>query len=149
MATEILDIVDTAVKIGLGALISGVAMYHVTKLKLSKDIERDDKNWLRSEKHKAYSKLSKCIMSFSLDEDKPRSPFQDLALFSESALLTDNTELINELEKFIHDLEKMNRLMDTDDKKDKKESEAIYFSIYDKRLELVQELRDDLKNDKP
>lgn len=33
MATELLDIVDTAVKIGLGALISGVATYSVTNLK--------------------------------------------------------------------------------------------------------------------
>ena len=33
MATEWIDIVDTAVKIGLGGLISGVATYYVTQLK--------------------------------------------------------------------------------------------------------------------
>jgi len=33
MATEVLDIVDTAVKIGLGALISGVSTYYVTSFK--------------------------------------------------------------------------------------------------------------------
>ena len=40
MPTEILDIVDTAVKIGLGALISGLATYGVTKLNHDKDIEK-------------------------------------------------------------------------------------------------------------
>jgi hypothetical protein len=38
MPTEILDIVDTAVKIGLGALISGIATYGVTKLNHDKEI---------------------------------------------------------------------------------------------------------------
>ncbi len=41
MATEILDIVDTAVKIGLGALISGVATYFVTSLNHRNDREKD------------------------------------------------------------------------------------------------------------
>ncbi|VAX07756.1 hypothetical protein MNBD_GAMMA26-850 [hydrothermal vent metagenome] len=146
MAIEVLDIIDTAVKIGLGALISGVATYHVTKLKYAKDAEKDINNWLRVERHKAYSKLSKCIMSFSLDGDGTRTPFQDLALFSESALLTENNGLIDELEKFTYKLEKMNRLMESENEEDKKKSEKIYHDIYDDRLELVKRLRDELRN---
>jgi hypothetical protein len=41
MPKEILDIVDTAVKIGLGAMISGVATYFVTKLNHKKDSEKE------------------------------------------------------------------------------------------------------------
>ncbi|MEI6893552.1 MAG: hypothetical protein V5789_02755 [Colwellia sp.] len=40
MATEWIDVVDTAVKIGLGALISGVATYKVSSLNHSKGIEK-------------------------------------------------------------------------------------------------------------
>lgn len=41
MNTEVLNIVDTAVKIGLGALISGFATYYVTKLNHSKEVEKE------------------------------------------------------------------------------------------------------------
>jgi hypothetical protein len=41
MAKEVLDIVDTAVKIGLGALISGVATYYVTKLKHTEEAAQE------------------------------------------------------------------------------------------------------------
>ena len=43
MATEVLDVVDTAVKIGLGALISGVATYYVTKLKDAEEVAQDNR----------------------------------------------------------------------------------------------------------
>ncbi len=145
MAAEVLDIIDTAVKIGLGALISGVATYYATKLKHAKDAEKDLRNWLRVERHKAYSNLSKCIMSFSLDENTNRTVFQDLALFSDAALLTENEKLINELEQFFMALEKMNRLINSDEESEKKESERIYHDIYDKRLELVSLLRGELR----
>ncbi len=41
MAKEVLDIVDTAVKVGLGAIISGGATYYVTRLKQSAETTRD------------------------------------------------------------------------------------------------------------
>lgn len=44
MPATMLDIVDTAVKIGLGALISGIATYSVTKLNHDKDIEKSKQN---------------------------------------------------------------------------------------------------------
>lgn len=44
MPTTMLDIVDTSVKIGLGALISGIATYSVTKLNHNKDIEKSKQN---------------------------------------------------------------------------------------------------------
>ncbi|MDD8274357.1 hypothetical protein LAW15_09195 [Escherichia coli] len=44
MPATMLDIVDTAVKIGLGALISGIATYRVTKLNHEKDIEKSKQN---------------------------------------------------------------------------------------------------------
>ena len=40
MATEWIDVVDTSVKIGLGALISGIATYKVSALNHKKDIEK-------------------------------------------------------------------------------------------------------------
>ena len=39
--TEWIDIADTAVKIGLGALISGLATYYVTRLKLDTDSNKE------------------------------------------------------------------------------------------------------------
>ncbi|ANG62811.1 hypothetical protein A8C75_10155 [Marinobacterium aestuarii] len=44
----ILDVVDTAVKIGIGALISGVSTYWVTKLKNSADAEKEYRQRYRS-----------------------------------------------------------------------------------------------------
>jgi hypothetical protein len=44
MPATMLDIVDTAVKIGLGALITGIATYGVTKLNHDKDIEKSKQN---------------------------------------------------------------------------------------------------------
>lgn len=40
MGPEVFSIIDTAVKIGLGALISGVATYRVTKLNHDRDAEK-------------------------------------------------------------------------------------------------------------
>lgn len=40
MAADILSIIDTAVKIGLGAIISGVVAYKITKLNHNKEIEK-------------------------------------------------------------------------------------------------------------
>ena len=41
MATEWIDIVDTTVKIGLGALISGLTTYHVTRIKNEHDNKKN------------------------------------------------------------------------------------------------------------
>jgi len=41
MTTEVLDIIDTAVKIGLGALISGVTTYYITNINHKKDTEKE------------------------------------------------------------------------------------------------------------
>lgn len=41
MTTEIIDVIDTAVKIGLGALISGIVTYTVTKTKHSNERKRE------------------------------------------------------------------------------------------------------------
>jgi len=41
MDTNLLSVVDTAVKIGLGALISGLATYTVTRLNHNKEIEKE------------------------------------------------------------------------------------------------------------
>jgi len=43
MATEWIDIADTVVKIGLGALISGVATYYITQLKIKDESNKDSK----------------------------------------------------------------------------------------------------------
>ncbi|MCW8891513.1 MAG: hypothetical protein OQL20_12710 [Sedimenticola sp.] len=48
MPTEWVDIVDTAVKIGLGGLVSGIATYHVTKLKNRSDDAAARKEVIRS-----------------------------------------------------------------------------------------------------
>ena len=40
MATEYLDVIDTAVKIGMGAAISGVSTYYLTRLNHSKELAR-------------------------------------------------------------------------------------------------------------
>ena len=40
MSTEVIDIVDTAVKIGLGALISGAATYRITNLNHDREIAK-------------------------------------------------------------------------------------------------------------
>ena len=44
MATEWIDIIDTAVKIGLGALISGIATYSVANLNHKKDLNKSLSN---------------------------------------------------------------------------------------------------------
>ena len=44
MATEWIDVVDTAVKIGLGALISGWATHRVSQLKHTKEAEKESKS---------------------------------------------------------------------------------------------------------
>lgn len=41
MPLEILDVIDTAVKVGLGAAISGIATYQVTRLNHSSDISKE------------------------------------------------------------------------------------------------------------
>lgn len=41
MATEYIDIIDTAVKIGLGALISGVSSYSIVKLRQTNDSKKE------------------------------------------------------------------------------------------------------------
>lgn len=40
MATELMDVIDTAVKIGLGALISGIATYSVSAMNHKKEVDK-------------------------------------------------------------------------------------------------------------
>ncbi|OOE48160.1 hypothetical protein BZG11_15180 [Salinivibrio kushneri] len=144
MDSSLYVLLDTTIKIGLGAAISGFTTYFVTRYKNREDAKKDKQNWLRENKHDAYKKLSRCIMSFSLDGGEVHSAFDDFALLSECALLTENKDLIDELSSFLHKLEKVNRFTDSNALEDKDKAEKIYYEIYSQRLELVNKLQEDL-----
>ncbi|UTZ29376.1 hypothetical protein HB761_22420 [Vibrio campbellii] len=144
MDSSLYALLDTTIKIGLGAAISGFTTYFVTRYKNREDAKKDKQNWLRENKHDAYKKLSRCIMSFSLDGGEVHSTFDDFALLSECALLTENKDLIDELYSFLHKLEQVNRFTDSNALEDKAKAEKIYHEIYSQRLELVNKLQEDL-----
>lgn len=65
MAKDAFDILDTAVKIGLGALISGITTYYLTKLNNKNAIlkeQRENSSILKKEKREKRAKLAEqCI----------------------------------------------------------------------------------------
>ncbi len=96
----ILDIVDTAVKIGLGALISGLGAYLMAKL----NYNNEKLKWVRTEKLKALSDLSKELLSLGFESLSFDDRYKFNAIASKAILLIDDETLIKRIEDFIEKL---------------------------------------------
>jgi hypothetical protein len=99
--TTIIDIIDTAVKIGLGATISGIATYSVTKYKQNKDAElakteRKQKSLdLVAEQVEEFSHLALNYWARILDWTRRKNSNVIISETKEKELKTVKTDLFN------------------------------------------------------
>lgn len=105
MEAKLLEILDTTIKIGLGALISGGATYLITTL----NHDNDKIKWLREAKLKAFSDLSKELLSFGFENETFEDEYKFTAIASSAILLIDDKVLITRIQQFISDLVNFNR----------------------------------------
>jgi len=105
MEEKLLEILDTAIKIGLGALISGGVTYLITTL----NHNNDKTKWLREAKLKAFSNLSKELLSFGFESETFEDEYKFTAIASNAILLIEDQELITRIQQFIKDLVNFNK----------------------------------------
>jgi len=153
------NILDTAIKIGLGASISGVATYKITTL----NHNNDKIKWLREAKLKAFTDLSRELLSFGFENETFDDEYRFTAIASNAILLINNKILVEKIQKFITDLVHFNRheyqkissqknkiLSTTDDGTKITQNEfeiGLWLKEFQKKAyNLVDELNNDLKN---
>jgi len=92
--------------IGIGAVITKV----LDIFWLQKIMEQsEERKWLRDNRFKAFSKLSKELLSFRLYEDVHgyENPFELCAIAAESMLLIEDNKIKNRIDKFIVSLDEL------------------------------------------
>ena len=102
----------------------------------------EHKKWLRDQKMKAFSELSKAILSIGLGEnliENLNNPYEFYSISSKTILLLDNDDLIDEINQFIINWDKLvNENLSTE------ESDMIYKNLLKNSKIIVKELRNDL-----
>jgi len=158
MEVKLLEILDTTIKIGLGALISGGATYLITTL----NHNNDKVKWLREAKLKAFSDLSTELLSFGFENETFDDEYKFRAIASHAILLLDDKKLVDKIQNFITDLVHFNRheypkisnqknetLAKTKDGVEIKQNEAtigLLLKNFEKEAyEIVNELNNNLK----
>jgi len=123
---------------GIGAII-GIVIMKLFDIWSQKIIEkREKKRWLSDKQLKAFSKLSKELMSFRLIKETSDiyNPFEFRAIASESILLIDDKKIINQIEEFIARLDALYTKRAGNEEK----QESEYNKLYKKSLEIVNAL---------
>lgn len=108
--------------------------------------EYQRRNWLRDQRLKAYSALSRELVSFGLHLDKPKSPFESFEVASDAMLLIENEKLIEYVDQFIVKVGKLNGLLHKDGTSDEEliEANIIYGELIREGRQIIGELRHDL-----
>jgi len=86
---------------------------------LQKMIEESEKrNWLRDRRLKAFSELSKELLSFGVHKGTFNDPFEAFANAAEAMLLIENKELVKRIEMFILELDELSTRQVDNEKKE-------------------------------
>jgi len=124
--------------IGLGTL--GAKLLDI--LWLQRRVEQEQHRvWLRDKRLEAFTEVTKEFVSFGLHEGKNRTSFQSYGVVSKALLLLDDNALAERIDRFVIEMERMNRLTDSEVQQDKVEGEKVYLLLAEESRELTKLLR--------
>lgn len=102
--------------------------------------------WLRDKRFYAFSKLTKNLIAFGLEEPgKIKSAFEHYAIAADALLLVDNRDLCERIDHFIVKRDAMEREMDK--KKTDEITDKTYENLVNESREIIVELRRELRKD--
>ncbi len=102
--------------------------------------------WLRDKRFHAFSKLTKNLIAFGLEEQgNIKSPFEHYAIASDALLLIDNRNLCKKIDQFIVKRDAMERKMDKSESST--DLEKTYESLVNESRDIIVALRRELRND--
>jgi len=110
--------------------------------------EKDNASWLRDRRLKAYTDLTKELISFGTKHEKTIGAFEIYAFAAEALLLIENDELINKINHFINTMTKMNDLIGIEkaDSLRRNTGVNLYQTLTDEAIDIINLLKNDLIN---
>jgi len=124
---------------GIGAIIIKI----LDIVWLQKRLERsENRKWLRDQKLKAYSELSKAVLSIGLGEHiikNLKNPYEFYSISSQAILLLENDDLVEKINQYVVNWDKL-----VNENLSEIESNIIYINLVEKSKSIVKELHKDL-----
>ncbi len=133
-----MDWLQLVAGIGLGTL--GAKLLDILLLQRRME-EEQHRRWLRDKRLEAFTEVTKELVSFGLHEGDKRTGFQSYGAVSRALLLLDDDTLVQRIDHFIVDMDRMNRLTDSGNDNDKIEGEKLYLLLVDEAREITKLLR--------
>ena len=123
---------------GIGAII--IKILDIVWLQKIYD-RSEQKKWLRNQKMKAFSEFSEALLSLGLGENLKigKNPYEFYSLSSVTILLLENDNLVNKIDRFIINWDKL-----INENLSKEESDMIYYNLIKNSKTIVKELRNNL-----
>lgn len=110
--------------------------------------EQQRRAWLRDQRYKAYSELSRELVTFGLHLRNQRSPFESFAVATNVTLLLRNAELSQRIDDFIVNVDRMNGLVENGGEGQLLEANILHGELMREARVIIGELRDDLTQDR-
>lgn len=110
--------------------------------------EQQRLTWLRDQRFKAYSEISKELITFGLHLRNQRSPFESFAVATNAMLLTDNAELSQRIDDFIIKVDTMNGLVENSGETQMIEANLLYGELMSEARIIIRELGNDIRQEK-
>jgi hypothetical protein len=124
--------------IGLGTL--GAKLLDIFWLQRRVE-EEQHRTWLRDKRLEAFAEVTKELVSFGLHEGANRTALQSYGAVSKALLLLDDDTLVQRIDHFIVEMERMNRLTDSPNSEDNLEGGELYESLVGEAREITRLLR--------
>ena len=102
--------------------------------------EHQRRTWLGDKRLEAFTELTKELLSFGLHENFLKTTFQSYGAASKALLLVDD-ELFKRIDKFLVDMDYMNRLTDSVNSENSQKAERAYLDLTSEAREIVKLLR--------
>ncbi len=121
--------------VGIGA----IAVKLLDVFWLQKVLQQHQKaTWLREKRLEAFADVTKELISFGLHKKDLRNPFEIYGAIAPALLLIEDNNLVNRIDYFFVELDRMNGLSDSGQKK---EAEKLYEYLVGEAREISQVMR--------
>ncbi len=113
-------------------------------------IEQQRLVWLRDHRYKAYSALSKELITFGLRPRDQRSPFESFAVATDAMLLLRNAELGRRIDNFIVKVDRWNWLIHNENGSETQllEANLLYGELLSEARIIIGYLRSELTQER-
>lgn len=110
--------------------------------------EQQRRTWLRDQRYKAYSEISKELITFGLHLRNQRNAFESFGVATSAMLLTDNADLSKRIDDFIVKVDRMNGLVENGGDTQMVEANILYGELMLEARILIRELGNDLRRER-